>query len=66
MKITETEMPTAPEAEDQDGDHEAVLNQCAQEMMHAIETKDKDKLLDAFQVLVADMMSKMSQPGEES
>lgn len=47
-----------------DGDNEAIMDHCAKEMMDAIESKDKDKLLDAFHVLVSDIMSKMSVNGQ--
>jgi hypothetical protein len=46
-------------------DDDIMLDQCATEMMEAIESKDKTKLLDAFHVLVADMMNKMSSDGQE-
>lgn len=58
MKITESKTPEV--ADEQDSDNDAVMDHCAREMMDAIESKDKDKLLDAFHVLVGDIMQKMS------
>ena len=43
----------------QQDDHEQILDQVAEEMIAAIENKDKDQLLDCFQVLVSDIMSKL-------
>jgi len=61
MQMNETK--DAPE--DQDSDHDAILNHCAKELMEAFESKDKDKMLDAFHVLVGDLMSRMSTSDEE-
>ena len=41
-------------------DNDMIMDQCAMECMHAIETKDKAAFLDAFHVLVADIMQKIS------
>lgn len=41
------------------GDDSALLDHVALECMHAIEAKDKDAFLDAFNVLIADMLHKM-------
>lgn len=47
-----------------DGDNEAVMDHCALEMMHALENKDVKGFMEAFHVLVADIMNKM-QPEDE-
>lgn len=51
-------------------DHETMMDQCAAECMEAIESKDKDKFREAFEVLVADILTKMSadesEEGEET
>jgi len=62
MKMTETKVD-APD--DQDSDHEEICDQVAREMMDAFESKDKDKLFEAFHYLVADIMSKLSSDGQE-
>ncbi len=54
--MTEDKMSQSPEGDD----NETLLDQCAMECMEAIEQKDKSKFLEAFQVLVADLLSKMS------
>lgn len=41
-------------------DKEAMLDHCALECMQAIETKDKQAFREAFHVLVADILDKMS------
>jgi len=46
-----------------DKDNETMLDHCALEMMHAIESKDVKGFMDSFHVLVADLLNKMS-PGE--
>lgn len=43
-----------------DSDNEAMMDQCAMECMDAIEKKDKAAFIDAFNVLIADILSKMS------
>lgn len=48
-----------------DQDNEALMDQCALEMMHAIESKDKTAFLDSFHCLVADCMQKMSPEMDE-
>lgn len=58
-------MADGGEAEPEDSDHEAIMDQVAKEMMDAIESNDNDKLLEAFQCIVADVMQKMSQDGQE-
>jgi hypothetical protein len=58
MKINED---TKPEPSDDD----IMMDQVAREMMDAFEKKDKDQLLECFHVLVADIMSKMSQDNQE-
>jgi len=51
--------------EDSNDDNEALMDHCALEMMHAIESKDKDAYRNAFQVLAADIMSKMQAESPE-
>ena len=63
MKMTESK--EAPEADDQDSDNDAVMDQVCKELMQAFESKDKDKLLDAFHVLVGDIISRLSSDGQE-
>ena len=41
-------------------DHEAVMDQCALECMHAIEMKDKEAFRQSFHILIADILSKLS------
>ncbi len=53
-------MPCMAEGGEVDSDHEALLDQCAMECMEAIEQKDKQKFLDSLNVLLADLLSKMS------
>lgn len=52
---------------DEDNDHEEMMDQCAVECMEAIESKDKEKFREAFEVLVADILNKMgdNDEGEE-
>ena len=50
-------------------DHDALIDHVALECMHAIESKDKEAFMDAFHVLVADLLMKMQEEpesGEES
>lgn len=47
-------------------DNSALLDHVALECMHAIESKDKDSFLDAFHVLVADILQKMESKEEEA
>lgn len=47
-----------------DDDHSMMMDQCAMECMEAIESKDKAKFKDAFDVLVADILHRME--AEES
>lgn len=48
------------------GDNDAVMDHCALEMMHAIESKDVGSFMDAFEVLVADILNRMEGPdGDE-
>ena len=49
---------------EQDPDHEALLDHCALECMHAMESKDTEKFVDALHVLVGDILHKMSKPEE--
>ena len=51
---------------DEDQDHESMMDMCAMECMHAIENKDKDAFRDAFQVLVSDIVTKMSNEMEKT
>ena len=51
--------------ESEDSDHEMMMDHVAMECMQALETKDKAAFKDAFQVLVADCMSKMSPDQDE-
>lgn len=44
---------------DQD-DSEMMMDQCALECMNAIESKDKEAFRQAFHVLVADILEKLS------
>lgn len=48
-----------------DGDSESLMDHCALELMHAIESKDKSAMLDAFHVLVADVLNKMSSDDDQ-
>jgi len=43
-----------------DDDNEAVMDHCALECMHAIENKDKEAFREAFHVMVADVLNKLS------
>lgn len=53
-------------AESGESDHEMMIDQCAVECMEAIESKDKAKFREAFEVLIADLLSKMeANEGEE-
>ena len=45
---------------DEDQDHDAIIDQVALECMHALEAKDKEKFMDAFHVLVGDLLSKLN------
>lgn len=47
-------------------DNDELMNHCALEMMHAIESKDKQALLDSFHVLVADVLNKMLSDDEST
>lgn len=49
--------PEMPESQD---DGESIMDQCAMEMMHAIESKDKDMFRDAFHALVSDVLDQLS------
>lgn len=46
------------------GDTEELLNHCALECMHAIESKDTKGFIDGLHVLIADLMNKMSTDSE--
>jgi hypothetical protein len=48
-----------------DSDNEMMMDQCAMECMDAIEKKNKDSFRDSFQVLVADLLSKMGTEPKE-
>ena len=50
--------------QDQD-DHETLMDGCASECMEAIEAKDKPKFREAFGTLVADILNKMGMEHEE-
>lgn len=61
-------MPSSCYAEggEVDGDHEMLMDQCAQECMDAIESKDKSAFKEALHTLIADLLMKMeSSEGEE-
>lgn len=60
------EMPAKAKSGEVDGDNESLMDHCALEMMHAIESKDKSALLDSFHVLVADVLNKMSSDDEST
>ena len=45
-------------------DEKSLLEHVALECMHGIEMKDKQKFLEAFQVLVAHICQSMSEPDE--
>lgn len=49
----------------EDQDNDMVLDQCALECMHAIEAKDKEKFMDAFHMLVADLLMKLQPEKDE-
>lgn len=44
----------------QDDDSDAILDHVALECMNAIESKDKDVFMQAFEVLVTDILDKFS------
>lgn len=46
--------------EDMDQDHEAMMDHCALECMNALESKDKSAFREAFQVLISDILDKLS------
>lgn len=48
-----------------DQDHEDMMDQCAVECMEAIESKDKAKFREAFEVLIADILNKMSSDDDD-
>lgn len=50
--------------DEQDSDHETILDEVCKELMQAIENKDKDQLLECFHCLVADLMDKLSNEKE--
>lgn len=54
-----------PPKPDHDADHDAVMDQVARECMNAIEHKDKEAFIQAFQVLLADLMDKMQASPDE-
>jgi len=67
MKVSESnKKPEVPKFSEVDDDHEVIMEHVAKEMMDAIEAKDKDKLLESFHCLVADMMDKMSSDTQEN
>ena len=47
-------------------DDDIMLDHCAAECMSAIENKDKEAFMDAFHVLVSDIVNKMQTKDEES
>ena len=49
-----------PENKEADSDMEAILDSCALDCMQAIESKDKNKFKAAFEVLVADVVNRLS------
>lgn len=49
-----------------DEDHEMMMDHCAMECMDALESKDKSKFRQSFEVLLADLLNKMSIDHEES
>lgn len=48
------------EAPANDEDHEMMMDQCAMECMEALERKDKEAFRESFEVLVADILGKLS------
>ena len=50
--------------EHKDDDNGMLLDQAALEAMHAIENKDKEAFKDAFEVLVTDILSRLSESME--
>lgn len=58
-------MNPTDESEPMDHDHEALMDHVALEFMHACDAKDKKGMLDAFQVLAADVYSRMAMPEED-
>lgn len=48
-----------------DSDHESMMDQCAMEAMQAIEHKDKAGFRSSFEVLLSDLLNKMSSEHEE-
>lgn len=46
-------------------DQESILDHCAMECMEAIERKDKETFRQAFKVLIADIIDKVSEPMEQ-
>lgn len=57
MKIENEEL-AGPNPDDMDD--EALLDHCAMECMNAIEKKDKQAFLESLNVLVADLLHRMS------
>lgn len=53
------------EGGEMDGDHEAMMDQCAMECMDAIEKKDKEGFMESLEALVASMMMKMNSGQEQ-
>jgi hypothetical protein len=50
---------------DMDHDNDALMDHCAMEFMNAIETGDKEAFKNAFHVLVADVLNKLSMDMDE-
>lgn len=49
-----------------DVDHEALMDHCALECMHAIEAKDTEKFVESLHVLVGDLLNKLQSPEGEA
>lgn len=54
----------AEEPMDMDGDEDALQDHAAMECMEAIETKDKDRFMDAFSFLLCNLLSEMEMSDE--
>jgi hypothetical protein len=47
-------------------DHEAIMDHCALEAMHALESKDKAAFKDAMGVLITDILMKLQTDHQEA
>lgn len=50
------------EMPEKDPDHEAIMDHVALECMNAIQSKDKEAFMQALEVLVSDLVSRMQSP----